>query len=225
MIRSGEMNQVLVYSRSRTSPPLYALQEPEQLKDIHIPLLYDPDYRRILRSQSLTPNFDPYSVEPDTVLNDTKAYQTKLGIAVPISNIADLKSPRIMDFLKTMGIHPEHIARTEFRVKPNLRYGGYGHIHGPLNADFMRELEKGLQLFGTHYLQVEVLPTRIKNITNGELYRSIERLFFAVDGTIPEDVRFLGGFRDMLLEDSVEAQKNTIHGQDDARWGEIVAEE
>ena len=225
LIRSGEMNNILVYGR--TSPPLSALRNTELLKDLHVPLLDNPENRRILRAQSLTPNFDPYTADPNAILNDTKAYQEALGIAFPVRTLDDLSLTHTMEYLHRRRIEPEHYSMHELRLKPNLRYGGYDHIREvpigfPLPAELAREIEEALK-YGTHYAQVEVYPTRVRNRRNGELYRTIERGFFAIDGDKPEDVHFLGSFGDMLLEDSVEAQKNTIHGQNDARWREGVA--
>lgn len=226
LIKSGEIKNILVYGR--TSPPLSALRDPKLLSELHVPLLDNAEYRRALRAQSLTPNFDSYSADPDTVLNDTKAYQEALGIAVPVRNLDDLTLTHFMEYLHRRRIEPEHYGMYKLRLKPNLRYGGYDHIRGipisaELNADQAREIEEALR-YGTHYGQVEVFPTRIKNRRNGELCRSIERGFFAIEGDRAENVRFLGSFGDMLLEDSVEAQKNTIHGQNDARWREGISD-
>ncbi len=191
---------------ARTSDPVTKLKDPRI--QVEQPLFADLQMRRIIKEHTLTLNIDDpaWSYWDMRRINDTKAYLPMLGMATRVFSEYDVAS----------------YGTTQLRAKPmHGHYGCYGHVTGNFaDGKSRRELRHNIRLRGPYIVQPEMDMPRVTNSVDGISYAYIDRIFFAWMGGRPE---FLGGFRDMMPLDSIEAQKLRIHGNESAVWAEITS--
>lgn len=233
----------LLYVRS--SDPVDKLRDPSL--EVEHPLLGDAEMRRIIKANALTFNVDGPFMDSTRRINDTKEYQSRMGMAFPIWTESDLfslefaahlfrgkkytaydgqrLSSAFVAYLESQGVDPAMVESGELhlRAKPaKCAYGCYGHISGSLSngGKFRNDLRRNLrQRDGGYVIQPEMATPSLTNATNGVKYTYIDRNFFAMVGQNP---RFLGGFRSMMPIDSVESKNGRIHGNDSTVWAEIT---
>jgi len=228
---------------ARTSDPVAKLKRPE-LK-IEVPLLENDYTRRIIKENALTFNVDnPNWVNGDLrKINDTKAWMSALGMAFDIYRYEDAVtivekrgekgnlqtietlSDGLVNYLKSQGVDFSAVDPREIilHAKPmQASYGCYGHTRGTLSdREFRRELRKGLRLRGPYVIQPEIQTPTVFNLTDGQSYTYIDRIFMWTDG---ENYNFMGGFRSLMPIDSIEARKGRNHGSSYTVWAEILPE-
>ncbi len=218
--RGGECEYLLYV---RASDPVSKLKDPG-LRVRH-PLLDDPDMRRVIKANSVTLNIDDpdWSVGDPRRINDTKEYMPPVGLGLRISSEADLFSREFLAYLETHRIDPAAVAsgRTLLRCKPVYgAYGCYGHVVGSFSDDhFWHELRREINQRGPYIVQPEHLSRVVTNTSGGGQFVYIDRLFFA---TVEGHPQFLGGFRNFMPVNSIEAQRRRIHGNKEAVFAEIV---
>ncbi len=209
----------LLYVRS--SDPVAKLKKPGLV--IEHPLLGDADMRRIIKAHSLTLNIDAPGMEYERRINDTKDYMPLIGMAFPIGDIDELSSATFKTYITEQGIDLEAVAKGEvaLRCKPaKCAYGCFGHVSGVLtDGKFRRELRRGLRQRGDYVVQPEMETPVITNMTDQTKYTFIDRIFFGIIGGQPE---FLGGVRNLMPTDNVEARRGRIHGNGSAVYAEII---
>jgi len=207
----------LLYVRS--SDPVAKLKKPDLV--IEQPLLGDPDTRRIIKANSLTLNIDAPGMEYNRRINDTKEYMPLIGMAFPVSSVEDLSSSAFEGYISRQGIDPGAVARGEvvLRCKPTKgAYGCYGHISGVMTREkFRNELSRNIRKRGEYVVQPEMATPVVTNET--DQYTYIDRMFFGIIGESPE---FIGGVRNLMPTDNVEARRGRIHGNGSAVYAEIV---
>lgn len=223
LIKSGEIERYLIYAR--TSLPVAVLKDPKRRNEVRAPLLENPETRRVIKERALTFNIDHPEGEWNRSINDTKAYMRTMNLANPVTSLDDLTSDDLVEYLISLGVRPEEVDEISLRAKPmHQSYGAYGHIRGHLNKQFRAELERGFRERGPYVIQREIPPTRLKNADDGREFGFIDRIFFYISSSDASEVRFMGGFRDMMPIDSQEFESHRIHGATEAVWAEIKPE-
>lgn len=230
---------------ARTSDPVAKLKNPSV--EIEHPLLSDPDIRRIIKANAITFNVDSPEMDYSRRINDTKEYQSLMGMAFSIATEFDLYSlefakhsfsdkpyvdfkgsNRLSDgfrtFLERQGIDPRDVesGAVELRCKPKkCAYGCYGHVVGALkDGRFRSELRRNLrQREGGYVIQVEMPIPKIMS-PSGEEYVFIDRNFLSFTNGQPW---FLGGFRSLLPVDCHETKRKRNHGNVKTVLAEITA--
>ncbi len=210
---SGGQCGYLLYVRA--SDPVSKLRNPKS--PVRHPLLNDSEMRRIIRENTLTLNVDDPKMGPERRINDTKEYMAPIGMAFQIRTMSDLHSPEFEAFLRAQGFDNPKAA--VLRCKPAKgTYGCYGHV-----AKIMREgsnaLAQGLKEWGDYVVQPEMATPVIINRTDGTAYTFIDRNFLGMVNGCP---KFLGGVRNLMPMDTIEARKGRIHGNASAVYAEIV---
>jgi hypothetical protein len=205
----------------RASDPIDKLRHPASV--VEHPLLNYPDLRRIIKANSLTLNIDDpaWGIRDNRRLNDTKRYLPHMGMAHAISSESDLFSPEFSNYLYSQSVDREP-AEVRLRCKPAAAaYGCYGHLTGNLqDRKFLEVLRRNMRQRGVYVVQPELAIPQITNAHDGRSYVYIDRCFFA---TVDGEPIFLGGARNMIPQDSVEAQEGRIHGNHLAVYGQIIA--
>jgi hypothetical protein len=227
----------------RASDPLSKLKKPGTVVD-H-PLLGDSKMRKVIKANTLTFNIDRPGMDYANRINDTKDYQSRMGMAFPAGVEADLftlaftahlfsgekyedyqgkrLSPEFEAYLKDQWIDPQDInsGNVLLRGKPmKCAYGCYGHVVGFLNdRKFRSELRRNVRLRNRYVIQPEMSTPHIVNRTNGIEYDYIDRNFFAAINGQP---KFLGGFRSLMPVDSHECKQRRNHGNCRTVWAEIT---
>lgn len=231
---------------ARTSDPVDKIRKPSTV--VRIPLLEDPNTRRVIRANSITFNVDDpqWPVGDPRRINDTKEYLLIMGMAYPLSETMDnIYSEGYKEFLKTggknttlmkaqgllsedlkrflmeRGLSREEVSSQEvaLRFKPMQNsYGCYGHEDGKIDADLRQSMKKHLRDRGPYVIQPEMKIPVIIDEVTGRSYAYIDRVFFTTDG---KNVKFMGGFRSLMPLDSYEAQHGRNHGSKHTVWGEI----
>lgn len=237
---SGGQCGYLLYAR--TSDPLDKLKKPEF--EVSHPLLSDPYLRRIIKEHALTLNIDNPQSTYLKKINDTKEYMPTLSMGYIASSIEDIvstsflahsasgKSPaeytgpyfsgQMYEYLVSCGISLAEIdsGTVALRCKPlKNAYGCYGHASGTIHeSGFRTEVRSGLRKRGLYIVQPELQTPTIRDST-GTCFTYIDRIFFSTNGA---ECTFMGGFRNMIPTDSIEAKRRRIHGSSSTVYAQIV---
>ncbi len=205
---NGGECKYLLYAR--TSDPIAKLKNPKL--EVNQPLLADKEMRRIIKANSLTMNIDRPDRhkldEDDESINDTKEYLHSMGMAYRV---------RSVEVLESLSLDNDVVRR----AKPMKgTYGCYGHFRGTVSdRRFLKELGKGIELRGAYVVQPEYEVPKVVDSVSGDSYDFIDRNFLSIDG---DRVTFLGGVRNMMPSDSVEAREGRIHGNREMVSAEII---
>ena len=237
---TGGECEYLLYVRS--SDPIPKLKHPGVT--VEHPLFGDPVLRKIIKAHALTFNVDAPDMPYHARINDTKEYMFAMGMAFQVEDQHDIITPEFVAHLATgrtyddydgTRVTPQFTGYLEqqgieyfttttgelmLRAKPlKGTYGCYGHLSGELrDKKFRNELRGQLKSRGKYVLQNEMEVPMITDGESGRRYLYIDRLFFSTDG---DEVKFMGGFRSLMPEDSAEAQGRRIHGNEVTTWAEI----
>jgi len=199
----------------RASDPVSKLRNPNS--SVMHPLLSDSEMRRIIKKNALTFNVDDPKMGPEKRINDTKEYMALMGMAFQIRTMADLRSSEFEAFLRAQGF--DEPKATMLRCKPAKgAYGCYGHV-ARIMRDGNKALAQGLDQWGDYVVQPEMPTPVIINSTNRTAYTFIDRNFLGMVNGRPE---FLGGVRNLMPIDTIEARKGRIHGNSSAVYAEIM---
>lgn len=227
--------EYLLYAR--TSDPLAKLRDPRI--SISVPLLENPEMRRIIRSRTVTFNIDDptWSVGDSRRINDTKAWMPLVHMGYMASQESDIiayvprgkehlpvPSESLLQFLGTRGMSFDSLDQARnlrLRAKPaQASYGCYGHISGSVSdKEFRSDLRKNLERRGPYIIQPELRTPIVTDSQTGQQYVYIDRNFIWTDG---KKFHWMGGFRSYMPIDSPEAQKGRNHGSRFTVWGQIV---
>ena len=222
---NGECQYILY---SRTSLPLDILQNPGS--KIDIPLLQNPQTRKVIRENSISFNIDDLDSDPQNAINDTKAYLEPMGMGFTVTKPEDLDSPEFLAFLAEKGlVNADGKIKSELniRLKPVKGfYGCYQHIREQAGSKTLAgKLKNGLKIIKEFVAQAELTITRVFN-TNPSHPGSIgyiDRLFLYTEDGTPEKTMFIGGLRNLIPDGEVEMAKGNVHGNFAAIWAEIFA--
>mgnify|MGYP001561558124 FL=1 len=210
---NGDACEYLLYAR--TSDPVSKLKYPES--SVAHPLLSDSRIRRLIRENALTLNVDAPEMKYPNRINDTKEYMPPMGMAFQIVAMEDLRSSAFKTYLRAQGFDTP--AAAMLRCKPAKgAYGCYGHVVR-VTIDGKKALARGLSLWGDYVVQPEMRTPVIVNTTDGVAYTFIDRNFF---GLVDGHPKFLGGVRNLMPVESIEAREGRIHGNSSAVYAEIV---
>lgn len=218
---NGGQSDYLLYVRS--SDPVAKMKRPDLV--INEELLADDNLRRIIKANALTFNIDNPNlpIGDSRRINDTKEYLGAMGMAFTVFYGEDLASSEFNSYLRSQGVDPTQVESGEklLRAKPMKgTYGGYGHFRGTLgDARFRRDLRDALLKRGSYVIQPELQNPTITNEDDGHSYMYIDRVFFSTDG---QNYRFMGGERTLMPIDSIEAQRNRVHGNSSSVYAEII---
>jgi hypothetical protein len=219
LVSNGSRCEYLLYIRS--SDPVDKLKKPELTVD-H-PLLGDSEIRRVIKAHALTLNVDAPGMEFSKRINDTKEYMVSMGMAFPIENEESILSSEFNKYLLRQGIDSEAVAekKAALRFKPvKGTYGCYGHLSGILaDGKLHREIMRSIRKRGAYLVQPEMAVPTITNRTDRTVFVYIDRNFFGMVNGHPQ---FLGGVRNLMPLDSIEAREGRIHGNQSAVYAEIV---
>lgn len=233
----------LLYVRS--SDPVSKLKDPST--EVDHPLLSDPSMRKLIKANAVTFNVDAPTMDHGRRINDTKEYQSRIGMAFAIdceddlftlefsthlyggNAYADFSGPRLskafVAYLEEQGIDPADVesGKQALRFKPSkLAYGCYGHVTGVLTDQKVRgELRRQMRQRGAYVVQPEFPTPKITNV-DGATYAYIDRNFMAFIGGKPQ---FIGGFRSMMPIGCHELKKGRNHGNGSTVWAEIVTDQ
>ena len=190
-------------------------------------ILNDPDMRRIIRAHAITPNVDNPDSDWSMRLNDSKAPQGPMGLALVVTqeNIGPRSrfEAQLREFLLHRGFSEEDINAEEIvlRVKPGIdSYGGYGQSerknHKKLYDVIVTTLKKNNPLV----LQPDMPTPQLRNLYDEE-YKYIHRIFVS-DPAIGS--LFLGGMQNFIPTSSLEidGRLERIHGNASAVWRPVV---
>jgi hypothetical protein len=181
------------------------------------PLLSDSGIRRLIRENTLTLNVDAPEMEYPNRINDTKEYMAPMSMAYQITAMEDLRPSAFQTYLRTQGF--DKPAAVMLRCKPAKgAYGCYGHV-ARVMSDGEKALARGLSLRGDYVVQPEMRTPTITNATDGITYTFIDRVFL---GMVNGHLEFLGGVRNLMPVESIEAREGRIHGNSSAVYAEIV---
>ncbi|MFH0712664.1 MAG: hypothetical protein V2A55_02325 [Candidatus Jorgensenbacteria bacterium] len=212
---NGGKCEYLLYVRA--SDPVIKLQYPSFL--VTHPLLSDSEMRRLIKENALTFSIDnpDWPVGDSRRINDTKEYMSPMGMAFPIKDMAELRSPEFEAFLREQGYTKPKAAM--LRCKPAKgTYGCYGHAAG-IMRDGSKALARGISQRGSYVVQPEITTPVVTNTDDGKVYTFIDRVFFGMVDGCP---KFLGGVRNLMPTDTEEVRKGRIHGNSSAVYAEIV---
>ncbi|MCK5476251.1 MAG: hypothetical protein KAI71_06775 [Candidatus Pacebacteria bacterium] len=214
---NGECKHLLYV---RSSDPIAKLKKPNLVVD-H-PLLSDSAVRRVIKANALTLNVDIPEMEYDRRINDTKDYMVEMNMAFPIISIEDLHSDGFREYLYTQGIDLADVesGKVSIRCKPTKgAYGCYGHVSGFLTEKkFSKNLKRNLRLRGPYVIQLEMITPIVVNSSLGVELTYIDRNFV---GMINGHPQFIGGVRNLIPTDAVEAREHRIHGNSLSIYAEI----
>lgn len=174
------------------------------------PLLQNAKFRKVIRTNAITFNVDNPSspLGARGRINDTKLYMPQIGMGYPVYCITDLATSEFKNFLKEIGGEKPVV-----RAKPALEsYGGYGQLRGPINPQFMSDLNLAMKMRGPYILQNEKPNTRIID-ENGTEFVYIDRNYL---GWSKGNIIFLGGERTLMPAYSQEARSGRVHANDEA---------
>lgn len=214
---NGGRCEYLLYVRS--SDPVEKLRKPDFV--VKHPLLSNKDMRRVIKAHTLTLNIDAPEMEYTKRINDTKEYMAPMGMAFQVTAEDDFFSPEFETYLKEQGIDHETMTEVMLRCKPaKCTYGCYGHLRGVLSdALFLEQIERNLRLRGDYVVQPEMTTPLIQNAVDHQVYTFIDRNFFGIVNGCP---KFLGGVRNLMPMNTMEAREGRIHGNSSAVYAEIV---
>lgn len=214
---NGECKHLLYI---RSSDPIAKLKKPNLVVD-H-PLLSDNAVRRVIKANALTLNVDIPEMEYNRRINDTKDYMVEMNMAFPIMSIEDLHSDGFREYLCTQGIDLADVesGKVSIRCKPTKgAYGCYGHVSGYLtDKKFPKNLKRNLRLRGPYVIQLEMTTPVVVNSSLGVAYTYIDRNFV---GMVDGHPQFIGGVRNLIPTDTVEAREHRIHGNSLSVFAEI----
>jgi hypothetical protein len=196
-------------------------------------ILNDKNMRRVIRAHAITPNVDNPDSDWSMRLNDSKAPQGPMGLALFVTqeNLGTKSKfeAQLREFLLRRGFSEEDINAEEIvlRVKPGIdSYGGYGQSerknHKQLYDVMVNELKKNNPLV----LQPDMPTPRLRNLCNGEdedvVYKYIHRIFVsdpAIGGL------FIGGMQNLMPQTSreLDGRLERIHGNASAVWRPVVS--
>ena len=237
MIKSDE-ELPLFYVRS--SLDTSQLKNPNQARSSS--LLDNPDYVKIIRQNSITPNVDYADSTYKT--NDTKEYMTAMNLGYKVETVEDifdtaflhlLSNPKLRASMTVDFFNPKFVnfctmadidinsllsGSIKLRAKPNVEsYGCYGHIREPFGQKFVNQITKELKIRGSYMVQPEMEIMQQTNTFDGESYKCIDRNFLMVDSQ--GEVQFVCGYRSHLNINTTEAKKNNIHGNNSTIYSNI----
>ncbi|MEI6863971.1 MAG: hypothetical protein WCK46_01170 [Candidatus Adlerbacteria bacterium] len=211
---------------ARTSDPVAVLRDPTVR--VGHELLGNNEVRHKVRQDALTFNVDTPTAEPRHRLNDTKMYMPAMGMGVLLPGHVDLvtflKRSATKEYFEACGVDPEAVigGQAALRAKPALgTYGCYGHIHGRIGVNkFEGNLNRERQRRGSYILQPELPLLKLVNeLDEEDSYIAIDRNFLGWNG---EGYIFLGGFRSLMPDKTMEARKGRNHGSKETLWAEVV---
>lgn len=233
-------NEELPLFYVRSSLDTCQLKNPNQARTSS--LLDNPEYVKIIRQNSITPNVDYPNSKRKT--NDTKEYMTAMNMGYKVESIedifnpiflnilskpklkesmtSDVFNPKFVEFCKLAGVDIKNIldGTIKLRAKPNIEsYGCYGHIREQFGQRFVNQLVKELKSRGSYMIQPEMEIMQLTNIYDGESYKCIDRNFLMADSN--GEIKFVCGYRSHLNINTTEAKKNNIHGNDSTIYSNI----
>lgn len=192
-------------------------------------ILHDPELRRIIRAHAITPNVDNPDKPWHGRLNDTKAPQDPMGIALGVSpeDLADLTTftEKLNSFLGVKGFSEEQIrAGVAIRIKPGIdAYGAYGQqVKKNTQQSLWNQVAKLISRSGFAVLQPEMTnPTQVTS--TGLVTKYIHRIFVTAPEIAQGGNGFMGGYENHIPVDSneVSAGIERIHGNKCAIWRPI----
>lgn len=232
----------LLYVRS--SDPVAKLKRPDYV--VEHPLLADPKMRKLIKAHAITFNIDAPDMDHARRINDTKEYQSRIGMGFPIDVSEDLLSlefathlyagnayseyvgprlsPQFVAFLRQQGVDPKEVesGKVALHCKPiKCAYGCYGHVAGVLtDQKFRGELRRHMRQRGAYVVQIEMPAPTITDV-DGSVYTYIDRNFM---GDLAGKPVFIGGFRSLMPVDCHEIKKGRNHGSDSTIWAEIISD-
>lgn len=237
-----------MYANNVQMPLLYVrcsldtseLKQPNQPRSHS--LLNNPNYVKLIRENSITPNIDYPDAKFKT--NDTKEYMEPMGLGYKMTGIKDiintdfvriLNNPKLKNSLTKDSFNPKFISFCDQRniniqdiISGNLKlraklnnesYGCYGHLRLPFGQKFINQVTKEIQQRGSYIIQPELENMIVTNTLNNKAYKTIDRNFLMTDS---EGVmQFVCGYRSYLDINSTEAKKNNIHGNNQTIYSNI----
>lgn len=194
-------------------------------------ILNDKDMRRIIRAHAITPNVDNPDSDWSMRLNDSKAPQGPMGLALVVAqeNLGKKNEfeKRLRNFLLYRGFSEEDIntEKIVLRVKPGIdSYGGYGQSERKNHKLIYEVIDAELKKNNPLVLQPDMPTPQLHNLSNGEEYKYIHRIFVsdpAIGGL------FLGGMQNLMPTTSRElkgkGRLERIHGNASAVWRPVVS--
>ena len=246
-LQSEEESEYVFFTRASLDASALSSRLKDSRIETRASLLSDDSLRQFIKKYSICTNIDNPNDSWVIPINDTKDYMEEVWLGSFVYSLEDIMSAESLQFLQkasngfdwyewkyysteiesyllSIWYTQEEITNwdIELRLKPvHESYGAYGHINGSCKIKrFRNKVKKQLKNGVKYVVQAEKASAKLYNISEDTHYNAIQRVFLSRDPRNGE-IQFLEWFVNALPSDSIEAQKNNIHGNKQAVWGHI----